>query len=144
MKNYIQQIIEVFGHYNFPAETQKKVQRWLANEEHSEEKSQALSELWEEAKKQPTPQGMSQSMQRMQRNIGIPLVMNPRNYKLLLWKIAAALLLAVSSVSTYLLLEQNRAQENLIEAYMPIAEMGQITLPDGTRVLLNSKSTLLY
>ena len=32
MKDYIQQLIELFGHNNYSADTHKKVQQWLADE----------------------------------------------------------------------------------------------------------------
>jgi transmembrane sensor len=49
MKNYIQQLVELFGHNSYSAGTQKKVQQWLADEEHVDEKSEALRELWKQA-----------------------------------------------------------------------------------------------
>lgn len=38
MKNYIQQIIELFGHNEYSLATRRKVQRWLADDNHAEEK----------------------------------------------------------------------------------------------------------
>lgn len=52
MKDYIQQLIELFGHNNYSADTHKKVQQWLADEEHVDEKSEALRELWKQAGEQ--------------------------------------------------------------------------------------------
>lgn len=143
MKNYIQQIIELFGFNEYSADTQKKVQNWLADEEHSDEKNDALYSLWKQAEEKHAPKGMHQSLQRLERNIGRPLLESSRNYKLLFWKVAAALMIAVSSISIYLLMQQ-KGPEDLIESYIPTAEMRKITLSDGTQVLLNSKSTLLY
>ena len=53
-------------------------------------------------------------------------------------------LLAVSSVSIYLMLEKDKPQKDLVECFIPTAEIRELTLPDGTRVMLNSRSTLLY
>lgn len=143
MKNYIQQIVQLFGFNKYSDDTQMKVRKWLTDEEHSDEKNDALYALWKQAGEQRAPKGMQQSIQQMQKNIGRPLVESSHNFKLLIWKVAAALFLAVSSVSIYLLM-QNHEPEDLIESYIPTAELGKITLPDGTQVLLNSKSTLLY
>ena len=63
--------------------------------------------------------------------------------RLVIWKIAAALLIAVSAGSIYLAL-QNRQAPDLLQAYIPTTEMQNITLPDGTQVMINSESTLLY
>lgn len=144
MKNYIQQLIELFGHNNYSPDTQKKVQQWLADEEHVDEKNEALRELWKQAERQRIPDGMQQSIQRMRQNLGIQSVTSRRNYQLLIWRAAAIFLLAVSSVSIYLMLEKERPEKDLVECYIPTAEIHELTLPDGTHVMLNSKSTLLY
>ena len=44
MKNYIQQLVELFGHNSYSAGTQKKVQQWLADEEHVEQVNKKLCE----------------------------------------------------------------------------------------------------
>ena len=143
MKNYIQQLIELFGHNNYSADTQKKVQQWLADEEHVDEKNEALHELWKQAEGQRVPDGMQQSIQRMRQNLGMQSVTSRRNYQLLIWRAAAIFLLAVSSISIYLMLEKDRPEKDLVECYIPTAEIHELTLPDGTHVMLNSKSTLL-
>lgn len=145
MKNYIQQLTELFGHNDYSPATQKKVQRWLADDEHAEEKREALNKLWEQAGEQEMPRGMQQSIRRMQQNLGMqPVADNKKRIQLFIWRAAAIFLLAVSSVSIYLMLEKDRPQKDLLECYIPTAEIRELTLPDGTRVMLNSKSTLLY
>ena len=143
MKNYIQQLVELFGNNDYSAGTRMKVQRWLADEEHVDEKDEALRMLWKQAGKQKMLGGMHQSLRQMQRNIGMRPVSH-KNYQLYIWRAAAILLLAVSSVSVYLMLEKDRPVKDLLECYIPTAEMHELTLPDGTRVMLNSRSTLLY
>lgn len=145
MKNYIQQLAELFGHNDYSAGTRKKVQQWLADEEHVDEKNEALRMLWRQAGEQEVPDGMQQSIRKMQQNVGIqPATSNRKSYQLLIWRAAAILLLAVSSVSVYLMLEKDRPVKDLVECYIPTAEIHELTLPDGTHVMLNSKSTLLY
>lgn len=145
MKNYIQQLIEQFGHNDYSPATQKKVQRWLADDEHAEEKREALNKLWEQAGEQEMPRGMQQSIRRMQQNLGMqPEADNKKRIQLFIWRAAAIFLLAVSSISIYLVLEKDRPQKDLLECYIPTADIRELTLPDGTCVMLNSKSTLLY
>lgn len=143
MRNYIQQLVELFGHNDYSVGTQKKVQRWLADEEHAAEKEEALRMLWKQAGEREVPDGMYRSIRHMRQNIGMRPVSH-KNYRLLIWRAAAILLLAVSSVSVYLMLEKDRPVKDLVECYIPTAEIHEITLPDGTHVMLNSKSTLLY
>ena len=57
---------------------------------------------------------------------------------------AAVLLVAVSLVSTYFAVAEKDVQTDLLECYCPVAEMKKITLPDGTDVILNAHTILLY
>ncbi len=145
MKNYVQQLVELFGNNDCSAETRKKVQKWLADEEYVDEKNEALRMLWKQAGEREMPDNMLQSIQQMQKNTGVRSVApSKKSYQLLVWRAAAILLLAVSSVSVYLVMEKERPTKDLVECYMPISEMRELTLPDGTQVMLNSKTTLLY
>lgn len=129
MKNYIQHIIELFGHNEYSLGTRRRVQQWLADENHAEEKKEALHALWQQAGEQKVPRGMQQSIQRMQRNIGMQPAGSDKKYQLLIWRAAAIFLLAVSSVSIYLMLEKDKPQKDLVEYYMPTAEIREFTLP---------------
>lgn len=144
MKNYIRQIVELFSQNDYPTSVQKQFRHWLADEEHAEEKMEALHSLWKESGQEKVPQGMKQSIRRMQQNIGMRPVSSQKKYILRIWQVVAALLLAVSSVSIYLLLEKGDFSSDLIECYIPTAEIRELTLADGSSVMLNSKSTLFY
>lgn len=39
---------------------------------------------------------------------------------------------------------ERQTAKDLVECFIPTAEIRELTLPDGTRVMLNSRSTLLY
>ena len=65
MKNYIQHIIELFGHNEYSLGTRRRVQQWLADENHAEEKKEALHALWQQAGEQKVPRGMQQSIQEV-------------------------------------------------------------------------------
>lgn len=144
MKNYIQQIIELFANNDYLPNTKKEIQEWIAKEEHIEEKEKALHLLWKQAGEQKIACGMQQSIQRMQRNIGMRTTDTNKIYELRIWRGIAVALLAVSTLSLFVMLDKERIQKDLVECYVPIAEISEFTLPDGTHVMLNSKSTLLY
>ena len=41
-------------------------------------------------------------------------------------------------------MQAERTQNDLIQEFIPVAGMRHLSLPDGSQVQLNSKSTLLY
>lgn len=55
-------------------------------------------------------------------------------------------LFIVSSLICFYLFDVGKgtAGKDLVECYIPTAEIRELTLPDGTYVMLNSKSILLY
>lgn len=144
MKNYIRDVIDRYIKHDYPAEVDRDFRVWLIDEERADEKDSELSQLWEATESATTP-NYQHSLGRMRELTGIRTRQKVRTLytQLRVWKVAAALLIAISSVSIYLGL-QNRQTQDLLQAYIPTAEMRNITLPDGTQVMINSQSTLLY
>ena len=144
MKNYIHDIIDHYIKHDYPNEVDRDFRVWLTDQEHADEKENQLNKLWESTESVTTP-GYSHSLERMHEltGIGARRKMHILRSRLIIWRVAATLLIALSSVSIYLAL-QNRQAPDLLQAYIPTAEMRNITLPDGTQVMINSQSTLLY
>lgn len=144
MKNYIHDIISRYIKHDYPKEVDWDFRTWLMDKEHEEEKEQTLSELWENTESKTVP-GYQHSLERMHAftGIGTRRRIHSLHTRLIVWRIAAALLIAVSAASVYWAL-QNRQAPDLLQAYIPTAEIRNITLPDGTQVMINSQSTLLY
>ena len=144
MKNYIRDVIDRYIKHDYPEEVDQDFRTWLISEERADEKDCELNKLWEATEAATTP-GYRDSLERMHEltGIGARQRIHFLHARLIVWRIAAALLIAISSVSIYLAL-QNRQAPDLLQAYIPTAEMRNLTLPDGTQVLINSQSTLLY
>lgn len=144
MKNYIHNIIERYIKHDYPEEINRDFRVWLSTDEHVGEKEHELNKLWENIEADKIP-GYSHSLKRMREltGIGTRRQIHFLRTRLLAWRIAATLLIAVSSVCIYLVL-QTRHASDLLQVYIPTAEMRNITLSDGTQVLMNSQSTLLY
>ena len=144
MKNYIRDVIDRYINHDYPKEVDQDFRTWLTDEERADEKDHELNQLWE-ATESATTSGYRHSLERMRELTGIGTRRRIHSLRthLVVWRVAAALLIAFSSVSIYLAL-QNRQAPDLLQAYIPTAEMRNITLPDGTQVLINSQSTLLY
>lgn len=125
MKNYFKQIIRLFTENEYPESTQQEFYQWLVDEEHAPEKEEALQELWEKAL----------------RTSRAPKIRRIRPIRV--WQ-AAAVFFLIAASSLYLSDIYKTTEDNLLQQYIPTAEMQSFTLPDGTQVQLNSQSTLLY
>lgn len=145
MKNYFQKIITLFTGNDYPESTQQDFYKWLVDEEHTSEKDEALQKLWDEAHKRGTATDMQESYELLKKNAGIPPIQRKRTIRPIhMWQAVAAVFFIVAASSVYLSTIGKDAEENLIQQYIPIAEIRTLTLPDGTQVQLNSQSTLLY
>lgn len=145
MKNYFQKILTLFTGNEYPASTQQEFYRWLVDEEHASEKDEALQDLWNKACAQEKAPDTNQAYELLKKNAGIPSVTKERSIRPIhLWQAAAAVFFLLAASSIYLSTIGKDAEPNLLQQYIPTAEMRTLTLPDGTQVQLNSQSTLLY
>ena len=145
MKNYFQKIITLFTGTDYPESTQQDFYKWLVDEEHTVEKDEALQKLWDDAHKRGTAADMQESYELLKKNAGIPSVPRKRTIRPIhIWQAVAAVLFIVAASSVYLSTIGKDTEANLIQQYIPTAEIRTLTLPDGTQVQLNSQSTLLY
>ena len=145
MKNYFQKILALFTGNDYPGSTRQEFYKWLVDEEHVSEKDEALQTLWEEGYKSGTAPNLHQSYELLRRNAGIPSVREKRRIRPIhIWQIAAAVFFIVAASSIYLSTIGKKVEPNLLQQYIPTAEVHTLTLPDGTKVQLNSQSTLLY
>lgn len=88
---------------------------------------------------------MQESYELLKKNAGIPSVPRKRTIRPIhIWQAVAAVLFIVAASSVYLSTIGKDTEANLIQQYIPTAEIRTLTLPDGTQVQLNSQSTLLY
>ena len=145
MKNYFQKIITLFTGNDYPESTQQDFYKWLVDEENTVEKDESLKKLWDDAHKRGTAADMQESYELLKKNAGIPSVPRKRTIRPIhIWQAVAAVLFIVAASSVYLSTIGKDTEANLIQQYIPTAEIRTLTLPDGTQVQLNSQSTLLY
>ncbi len=141
--NYIKDIIDLFTHNTYSAKTERQVQQWLADDEFSDLKTEELRRVWKEAAANSTSKELEKSLKTMQLRTGVYKKSTPV-IPLFVWKAAVVALLLVSSIFAYWIVKSNEVPADLLQCYIPVAEMRELDLPDGTHVVLNSKSTLLY
>lgn len=143
-KNYFQKIVDLFVEHDYPPFVRNDFFQWLANEEHSTQKDEALRGLWKKTATGEVDRKIPRSsLKRMRRNIGLQPA--KRGIRIIrLWQGVAAILLLLLASSLYLSSVNRQSENDLIQQYVPVAEMSTFILPDGSEVQLNSQSTLLY
>lgn len=144
MKNYIRDVINHYIKYDYPERINHDFRAWLIDGEHSQEKEYELNKLWENTEAMTTP-GYQRSLEQMRELTGIEERQKNRilHTHLFFYKVAVILLVMVSSISIYCILQYQQTSD-LLQIYVPTADLRNVTLSDGTEVMMNSQSTLLY
>lgn len=139
MKNYIHELITRYFSKRHNPETEIKIQQWLIDDEFSQEKDKALSQVWEKLSVK-NDKAVYQSLKEINAKIGM------RSYrswfiKHTLPRVAAVLipLLAIAGVWLY-----QSTHINMIEVVTLAGEQKEIRLPDGSTVWLNACSKINY
>lgn len=141
--NYFNRIIELFTTCDVSEPDKTAFYRWIADEKHADEKTRAMKEVWRHSTAKKTS-AMRASFNSVRKKAGIPAT-RKKIFPLRIWQAAAAALFVVSISSLYLYFSKESGHiPDLIEQYVPVAEMRDVTLPDGSEVRLNSGSVLLY
>lgn len=146
MNNYFQKILALFTGNRYPKNIQQNFYNWLVEENHVSEKDEALKILWLEAlKKERNKKELLQSYELLRKNAGIPSTQLKRVFQpIRVWQAAAAVLFILAASSLYYSTLKPNSEVDLLQQYIPTAAIRSLTLPDGTKVQLNSQSTLLY
>lgn len=140
-RNYISEVLRQFFKNNYSKDTQEKVQKWLLDENHAEEKETSLNAYWEEFDKEPD-KAVYDSLHSVKEKLGLPVTkVVPLRRQLL--RIAAVLLPLLLLGGGFLYLN-NQQQDYLVEITVPYGERQQLILPDGSEVWLNAGSSLYY
>ncbi|MCD8166048.1 MAG: FecR domain-containing protein [Bacteroides sp.] len=139
-RNYISDVIRYFFGKKYSDATNHKIQEWLLDEEHQQEKTEVLYQVWESTESKPDREAIK-ALNKVRRELG----MNPYQKKyaglqVSRFRVAALLLvLFMAGVTGYLSLKSG------IKEY--VADSGQIQrveLPDGSQVWLHRGSSLFW
>ena len=150
MKNYFRQILTSFTKNHYSETIRQNFYGWLTDKEHAVEKDKALKEIWTTARAMGEVPHVEKELERWKRNNGlhtassVPVTPNRKIRILRIWQSVAAVLLLAAVSLGYLVMQAERTQNDLIQEFIPVAGMRHLSLPDGSQVQLNSKSTLLY
>lgn len=146
MKNYIGQIIDAFTSSRHSKEVTNEVQRWLVDGTHAGEKDRALHKLWDETEGKADA-GTWRALQHVYERLGISDVQHKRYNVWGARYAAAAVALFFIVTATFFWARHITTQQmatNMVEQYIPNGQTEWVELPDGSRVHINSGTTLLY
>jgi ferric-dicitrate binding protein FerR (iron transport regulator) len=123
MNKYIDKIIELYTAHDLDDHTRDDFHKWLIHKEHKAEKENALLQLWNKTKG-----GNAKKI----------------NLTLAVWKYAAAIVLMLSLTTAYFFADHNPQNTSFTEQFVGPGEAEELVLPDGSVVVANSGTIILY
>lgn len=139
--NRTSKIIHQFLGNSFSKKTEEKVQRWIIEEGHSEEKEKASLEYWNELEVVPDTRTTRQAWKRVSQRVGFadkkPAIPLHRRF-LRIAAIVVPVLVLAGGIYHF------SQREQMIQVITAYGETKQIILPDSSEVWLNSGSTFQY
>ena len=147
----IRKIITYFFHHSFSKEMINRVHRRMIAKRNEKEQEEVCLSLWEEIGFPRDEHRTKEAFRRLQHRLDKSAPKRTLSVFLKRASIAAlwilSLVLIVSSVYMYRdasAMRQQLAQVSMIEHFVPVGKREMITLPDSSRVWLNSGSVLVY
>lgn len=147
INDHVQRVISMYAHSDHTPAVEADIQSWLADDTLRDQKDQALDALWSEVMAAPqasrsrTSQAWKRFVTANRLNPATPYVTLSR--RLRIWQAAAAILTLITLGSIFLMTRPVDTPD-IIQQHTAVATVNTFLLPDGTEVLLNSGSTLIY
>lgn len=140
---YVRKVIEMFARGRYSTSTEAHVARWLTNGKDDDAKDKALEELWNESLAEPRDDNAAEESYTRWKNRGYNHVKHQNRYLRLWQAVAACLMLAVGVLGTTMLTRRSE-RAAMTQAYCAPGDTACVALPDGTEVLLNGSTTIVY
>ncbi len=141
MNEYVNKIIELYTKSKLGKSAREEFHNWLTDEDLSEEKEDALLQLWNQTEATATKETLeslaalkSKARQNKEK----------KNKNLVIWRYAAAIIFMACITSAYIFTNNNTSDTVFVEYFSRSSGIETITLPDGSVVQTNSKTILLY
>ncbi|MBB4038180.1 ferric-dicitrate binding protein FerR (iron transport regulator) [Dysgonomonas hofstadii] len=142
----IKRILNLFIKYDYPKDIQRQFWQWLAEPSHSEQKDEALGLIWNSINSEVT-QSTLNSLQEVECKLGLMdnKIQRKRSIFIRFMKIAAVLLfLILSGLYTYIHISDTDDSVKFTECFVSEGELKKVLLPDGSEVIINSGSIIIY
>ena len=147
-KNYIQDVIDLYATSEVEKPLSDDFHRWLADKSHAAEKDEALLRLWENTEA-ATDADTFAALESLKLKLRVK-ALQKKNTGLRIWRYVAvvALLLSLSMSAAYVFTRQASTAQpenpSMIEYFTGFGNSETLTLPDGSIIMTNSGSLLVY
>jgi transmembrane sensor len=145
-KKSITELVHFFIEHSVPSSLQGKFGRWLVSSVDVPEKEEALQQEWMNMIVTPD-QSTQRSWHEVRRKAGLEELPVLRRHWTIspLFRVASMLLIPLLSIAlSWYYIDSYTSSCELVEYTVPVGERGEVTLPDGTKVQVNSESSIIY
>ena len=144
-KKSITELVHFFIEHSVPSSLQGKFGRWLVSSVDVPEKEEALQQEWMNMIVTPD-QSTQRSWHEVRRKAGLEELPVLRRHWTIspLFRVASMLLIPLLSIAlSWYYIDSYTSSCELVEYTVPVGERGEVTLPDGTKVQVNSESSII-
>lgn len=142
-KNYISEVISHFLKGNYNEETERKIQHWMIDEGHAEEKESSLQDYWDSLQIESDQQAY-QSLNEVKSKLGMNIPADRKLKRRQFLRVAAVLIPFFILAAAYFYFRGDFTQEQWVKISSAYGESKEIALPDGSTVWLNAGSCIEY
>jgi len=138
---YINKVINLYTKSKVDSPAKDEFHKWLTEEESASEKEEALFRLWDQtegAASEDTLQALMTLESKSQ------LQTEKKKQIFSISKYAAAIVFIIAATSLFFFIGKPSSEINLIENFSEAGKSDTILLPDGSIILSNSKTVVIY
>jgi ferric-dicitrate binding protein FerR (iron transport regulator) len=141
MNKYINKIIELFAKHELDSHTRETFHKWLIHKEYAAEKEDALRQLWNQTENAPTTDTIASLS-----SLKLKSYFNTKKKHVILavWKYAAAIVFMISATAACLFTNYTSQKISFAEQFVGTGQADTLILPDGSAIVANSGSIILY
>lgn len=144
-KDNIKKIISAYFGKSFSKAGINLFGRWLRTEESASEKVEALRTIWDNSTANASPDTREDWNILQRRLYTMPSVRTAVPlYRQIMRYVAVALLTLLATSAVYQLTDRSEKQIRMAEFFVPYGESRMVTLPDSSKVWVDSGSLLVY
>ncbi len=147
-QKYIQRVIRTFMDGSYSDRVNHKVWRWITEDSHADLKEQAIDQEWKVEGKMDENDETEMAYDRWRAKQKMTTSMKKLRFQskrsLRIWQgVAASLFIGLMVTGAFLIANREQAPQ-MLQAYCQPGDVMQVELPDGSDVMLNGSSTLVY